>query len=62
MATQDGDLMPDGQQLEGRRRFSRRCRITLGLRMSADQEDGHQQAGQSVDGREEHDQARRPRL
>ena len=36
----------------------RRCRITLGLRMSADQEDGHQQAGQSVDRREEHELAR----
>ena len=48
MATQDGDLMPEGQQLE----------IALGLRLSAEQEYGHQQAGQSVDGREEHERAR----
>jgi hypothetical protein len=48
MAAQDGDLMPEGQQLE----------IALGLGLSAEQEYGHQQAGQSIDGREEHEQAR----
>jgi len=39
MTTQDGDLMPEGQQLE----------IAFGLRLSAEQEYGHQQAGQSLD-------------
>ena len=48
MTAQDGDLMPEGQQLE----------IALGLGLSPEQEYGHQQAGQSIDGREEHEQAR----
>ena len=48
MAAEDGDLMPEGQQLE----------IALGLRPSAKQEYGHQQPGQSIDGREEHERAR----
>ncbi len=48
MAVQDGDLMPKGQQLE----------IALGLRLSAEQEHGHQQSGQSINGREEHEPAR----
>ncbi len=48
MAAQDGDLMPEGQQLE----------IAFGLSLSAEQEYGHQQAGQSIDGREEHEPAR----
>ncbi len=48
MAAEDGDLMPEGQQLE----------IAFGLRLSAEQEYGHQQAGQSIEGREEHEPAR----
>jgi hypothetical protein len=48
MAAQDGDLMPEGQQLE----------IALGLRLSVEQEDGHQQPRQSIDGREWHEPAR----
>jgi len=48
MAAQDGDLMPKGQQLE----------IALGLRLSAEQQHGHQQSGQSINGREEHGRAR----
>jgi len=48
MATQVGDLMPEGQQLE----------IALGLRLSAEQQYGHQQAGQSIGGREEREPAR----
>ena len=44
---EDGDLMPEGQQLE----------IALGLRLNADQEYGHQQAGPSIEGREEHEPA-----
>jgi hypothetical protein len=48
MTAQDGDLMPEGQQLE----------IALGLRLSAEQEYGHQQPRQSIDGREEHEPAR----
>jgi len=35
MTTQDGDLLPEGQQLK----------IALGLRLSAEQQYGHQQAG-----------------
>jgi len=48
LAAQDGDFVPEGQQLE----------IALGLHLSAEPEDGHQQAGQGIDGREEHEQAR----
>jgi hypothetical protein len=45
MAAEDGNLMPQCQQLE----------IALGLCLSAEQEYGHQQPGQSIDGREEHE-------
>jgi hypothetical protein len=48
MAAQDRDLMPEGQQLE----------IALGHRLSADQEHGHQQSGQIINWREEHEPAR----
>jgi len=48
MAAQDGDLMPEGQQLK----------IALGLRLRPEQQYGHQQPGQSIDGREEHEPAR----
>ena len=48
MAAQDGDLMPEGQQLE----------VALGLRLSVEQEDGYQQPRQRIDGREEHEPAR----
>ena len=48
LAAEDGDLMPEGQQLE----------IAFGLCLSAEQEYGHQQAGQSIDGREKHEPAR----
>ena len=48
LAAQDGDLMAEGQQLK----------IALGLRLSAEQEYGHQQPGQGIDGREKHERAR----
>jgi hypothetical protein len=47
-AAQDGDLVPEGQQLE----------IAFGLRLRAEPEDGHRQADQRIGGREEHEQAR----
>ena len=48
LAAEDGDLMPQGQQFE----------IALGLRLSVEQKDGHQQPRQSIDGCEEHEPAR----
>jgi hypothetical protein len=48
LAAEDGHLMSEGQQLE----------IALGLRLSVEQEDGHQQPRQSIDGCEEHEPAR----